>query len=125
MLIPVLVYSFVLLSFRSNDKSEKNNNLMDETDGGEILSSKHFMELKNDIEEKESTIKTLQKKYMNFIYYHAIHYEFIHYSLIYIAFLNLMFEIRLPKTVNLISEVNLSSFYLGKLKIFCFRISSD
>ena len=52
--------------FRSKEKGEKNNNLLDdiETDEEEIISSKHFMELKNDVEEKESTIKVLKKKYV-------------------------------------------------------------
>ena len=61
-------FCLVFCIFRSKEKNEKNNNSLDdsEADGEEILSSKHFMELKNDIEEKESTIKTLQKRYVHY-----------------------------------------------------------
>ena len=61
-------FCLVFRIFRSKEKNEKNNNSLDdgEADGEEILSSKHFMELKNDIEEKESTIKTLQKRYVHY-----------------------------------------------------------
>ena len=52
------------LLFRSREKDEKNNNMRDEdeADGDDILSSKHFMELKNEVEEKDSAIRTLQKR---------------------------------------------------------------
>lgn len=48
----------------SREKDEKNNNMRDEdgADGDDILSSKHFMELKNEVEEKDSAIRTLQKR---------------------------------------------------------------
>ncbi|XP_065068071.1 protein Daple-like isoform X1 [Rhopilema esculentum] len=46
----------------SKDSDEWNNNLVDEMEDDDILSSKHFMELKNDIEEKQSLITVLEKK---------------------------------------------------------------